>query len=101
MESRYHDLLPNLLPKAGRRGDSRGRNAVKIKVPVLLFHGALDRNVGILQSKEMKWLVFDCNLIRRENREFAETEYFHRIGQTGQKPSRFNSPPAVVLPSIA
>ncbi len=28
-------------------------NAAKIKVPVLLFHGALDRNVGISQSKAM------------------------------------------------
>jgi dienelactone hydrolase len=30
---------------------SPARNAEKIKVPVLLFHGALDRNVGITQSR--------------------------------------------------
>ncbi len=35
------------------REGSPAMNAVKIKVPVLLFHGALDRNVDILQSKEM------------------------------------------------
>jgi dipeptidyl aminopeptidase/acylaminoacyl peptidase len=36
------------------RDGSPAMNAAKIKVPVLLFHGALDRNVGILQSKEME-----------------------------------------------
>lgn len=35
------------------REGSPAKNAGKIKVPVLLFHGALDRNVGIAQSKEM------------------------------------------------
>jgi dipeptidyl aminopeptidase/acylaminoacyl peptidase len=35
------------------REGSPAMNAVKIKVPVLLFHGALDSNVGILQSKDM------------------------------------------------
>ncbi len=29
------------------------QNAEKIKAPVLLFHAALDRNVGIEQSKKM------------------------------------------------
>jgi dienelactone hydrolase len=32
---------------------SPAEHADKIKVPVLLFHGALDRNVGISQSKRM------------------------------------------------
>jgi dienelactone hydrolase len=32
---------------------SPAQHADKIKVPVLLFHGALDRNVGIRQSREM------------------------------------------------
>ena len=35
------------------REGSPARNADKIKVPVLLFHGALDRNVGIAQSRLM------------------------------------------------
>ena len=35
------------------REGSPALNAVKIKVPVLLFHGELDRNVPIRQSKEM------------------------------------------------
>jgi dipeptidyl aminopeptidase/acylaminoacyl peptidase len=35
------------------RDGSPLENAAKIKVPVLLFHGAMDRNVGILQSKQM------------------------------------------------
>jgi dipeptidyl aminopeptidase/acylaminoacyl peptidase len=35
------------------REGSPAQNAQKIKVPVLLFHGAMDRNVGIAQSKEM------------------------------------------------
>jgi dipeptidyl aminopeptidase/acylaminoacyl peptidase len=32
---------------------SPAQNAQKIKVPVLLFHGGMDRNVGIAQSKQM------------------------------------------------
>ena len=32
---------------------SPARNAEKIKVPILLFHGAHDRNVGIAQSRLM------------------------------------------------
>jgi acetyl esterase/lipase len=35
------------------REGSPALNAAKIKVPVLLFHGALDRNVAIGESKEM------------------------------------------------
>jgi dipeptidyl aminopeptidase/acylaminoacyl peptidase len=35
------------------REGSPARNAEKIKVPVLLFHAALDRNVGIGQSRMM------------------------------------------------
>jgi dipeptidyl aminopeptidase/acylaminoacyl peptidase len=35
------------------REGSPARNAEKIKVPVLLFHAALDRNVGIRQSRVM------------------------------------------------
>ncbi len=35
------------------RAGSPALNADKIKVPVLLFHGGLDRNVAIGQSKEM------------------------------------------------
>lgn len=35
------------------REGSPAQNAQKIKVPVLLFHGAMDRNVSISQSKEM------------------------------------------------
>lgn len=35
------------------REGSPAEHADKIKVPVLLFHGALDRNVGISQSKRM------------------------------------------------
>lgn len=35
------------------REGSPALNAQKIKAPVLLFHGAMDRNVGISQSKEM------------------------------------------------
>jgi dipeptidyl aminopeptidase/acylaminoacyl peptidase len=35
------------------REGSPALNAAKIKVPVLLFHGAMDRNVLIRQSKEM------------------------------------------------
>jgi len=35
------------------REGSPAMNADKIKVPVLLFHGTLDRNVNILQSQEM------------------------------------------------
>ncbi|MDP9007405.1 MAG: S9 family peptidase [Pseudomonadota bacterium] len=35
------------------RDGSPALNAAKIKVPVLLFHGELDRNVPIRQSKEM------------------------------------------------
>lgn len=35
------------------REGSPASNADKIKVPVLLFHGALDRNVLVIQSQEM------------------------------------------------
>jgi acetyl esterase/lipase len=35
------------------REGSPAQNAAKIKVPVLLFHGEMDRNVPIRQSKEM------------------------------------------------
>jgi len=35
------------------REGSPALNAAKIKVPVLLFHGEMDRNVPIRQSKEM------------------------------------------------
>jgi dipeptidyl aminopeptidase/acylaminoacyl peptidase len=35
------------------REGSPALNAAKIKVPVLLFHGELDRNVPIRQSREM------------------------------------------------
>ena len=35
------------------REGSPALNAAKIKVPVLLFHGAMDRNVLIRQSREM------------------------------------------------
>jgi dipeptidyl aminopeptidase/acylaminoacyl peptidase len=35
------------------REGSPARNAEKIKVPVLLFHGALDRNVAIDESRLM------------------------------------------------
>lgn len=35
------------------RAGSPAQNASKIKVPVLLFHGALDRNVPIAQSEQM------------------------------------------------
>jgi dipeptidyl aminopeptidase/acylaminoacyl peptidase len=35
------------------REGSPALNAAKIKVPVLLFHGELDRNVLIRQSREM------------------------------------------------
>jgi dipeptidyl aminopeptidase/acylaminoacyl peptidase len=35
------------------REGSPARNADKIKVPVLLFHGTLDRNVSIMQSRTM------------------------------------------------
>jgi dipeptidyl aminopeptidase/acylaminoacyl peptidase len=35
------------------REGSPARNAEKIKVPVLLFHAAFDRNVGIAQSRLM------------------------------------------------
>ena len=35
------------------REGSPAKNAGKIKVPVLLFHGAFDRNVSISQSKAM------------------------------------------------
>jgi dipeptidyl aminopeptidase/acylaminoacyl peptidase len=35
------------------REGSPARNADKIKVPVLMFHAALDRNVGIAQSRLM------------------------------------------------
>jgi dipeptidyl aminopeptidase/acylaminoacyl peptidase len=35
------------------RDGSPIENAERIKVPVLLFHGALDHNVGFLQSKRM------------------------------------------------
>jgi len=37
----------------GIRAGSPAQNAGKIKVPVLLFHGALDRNVPIAQSEHM------------------------------------------------
>jgi dipeptidyl aminopeptidase/acylaminoacyl peptidase len=36
------------------RAGSPADNADKIKVPVLLFHGALDHNVGIAESKRMQ-----------------------------------------------
>jgi dipeptidyl aminopeptidase/acylaminoacyl peptidase len=36
------------------RDGSPAMNAAKIKVPVLLFHGAMDRDVAIVQSKEMQ-----------------------------------------------
>jgi dipeptidyl aminopeptidase/acylaminoacyl peptidase len=46
-------------------------NAAKIKVPVLLFHGAMDRNVAILQSKEMAARLSAagtrCELVTWEN----------------------------------
>ena len=35
------------------RAGSPARNADKIKAPVLLFHGALDRNVSISESRHM------------------------------------------------
>jgi dipeptidyl aminopeptidase/acylaminoacyl peptidase len=35
------------------RAGSPAKNSDKIKVPVLLFHGGLDRNVGIGQSQLM------------------------------------------------
>jgi dipeptidyl aminopeptidase/acylaminoacyl peptidase len=45
--SNYVGYGPHLLE------GSPAENAAKIKVPVLLFHGAFDRNVGIAQSKLM------------------------------------------------
>jgi dipeptidyl aminopeptidase/acylaminoacyl peptidase len=35
------------------REGSPARNADRIKVPVLLFHGTLDRNVSVAQSRTM------------------------------------------------
>jgi dipeptidyl aminopeptidase/acylaminoacyl peptidase len=35
------------------REGSPALNAAKIRVPVLLFHGEMDRNVSIRQSREM------------------------------------------------
>lgn len=49
------------------REGSPAKNADKIKVPVLLFHGELDRNVGISQSKAMAARLTDaggrCELV--------------------------------------
>jgi len=46
-------------------------NAAKIKVPVLLFHGAMDLNVAILQSKQMAARLSaagtKCELVTWEN----------------------------------
>jgi dipeptidyl aminopeptidase/acylaminoacyl peptidase len=49
-----HVLMENLVgDSATMRAGSPAENADKIKVPVLLFHGALDRNVAIGESRRM------------------------------------------------
>jgi dipeptidyl aminopeptidase/acylaminoacyl peptidase len=49
-----YDLVGDMIGDGPQvREGSPARNAEKIKVPVLLFHAALDRNVGIAQSRLM------------------------------------------------
>jgi dipeptidyl aminopeptidase/acylaminoacyl peptidase len=49
-----HELTESFVGDgAGVREASPAENAGKIKVPVLLFHGALDRNVAIGESRHM------------------------------------------------
>lgn len=49
-----HELASNYLGDADSfRAASPAQNADKIKAPVLLFHGALDRNVAIGESQRM------------------------------------------------
>jgi dipeptidyl aminopeptidase/acylaminoacyl peptidase len=48
------DLVSDMIGEGPHvREGSPARNAEKIKVPVLLFHAAFDRNVGIAQSRLM------------------------------------------------
>jgi dipeptidyl aminopeptidase/acylaminoacyl peptidase len=42
------------------REGSPARNAAKIKAPVLLFHGDLDRNVGVGESRLMRKRLTDA-----------------------------------------
>jgi len=52
--STSHTLMENFVgDSATWRAASPAENADKIKVPVLLFHGALDHNVAIGQSRRM------------------------------------------------
>ena len=49
-----HDLVSRMIGDGPLvAAGSPARNAAKIKVPVLLFHGAMDRNVSIFQSQKM------------------------------------------------
>jgi acetyl esterase/lipase len=49
-----HALMENMVgDSATMHAGSPAENADKIKVPVLLFHGALDRNVAIGESRRM------------------------------------------------
>jgi acetyl esterase/lipase len=49
-----HQMMENMVgDSANMRAGSPAENAGKIKVPVLLFHGAMDRNVGIGESRHM------------------------------------------------
>lgn len=47
------DIVSEMVGEGYLKEASPARNAEKIKVPVLLFHGALDRNVRIAESKSM------------------------------------------------
>lgn len=51
--SNYHLVKEEIGEIENAREGSPARHADKIKAPVLLFHGALDRNVGIRQSRLM------------------------------------------------
>ncbi|MBA2466232.1 MAG: S9 family peptidase [Sphingomonas sp.] len=57
-ESRYwsnHALAAKFIGSGPHlRDGSPALNATRINVPVLLFHGAMDRNVGIAQSRRME-----------------------------------------------
>lgn len=49
-----HDLVSRMIGDGPLvAAGSPARNAARIKVPVLLFHGAMDRNVSIFQSQKM------------------------------------------------
>jgi dipeptidyl aminopeptidase/acylaminoacyl peptidase len=70
------------------RDGSPALNAAKIKVPVLLFHGAMDRNVSILQSKEMQSRLAaaggQCELVTWDDLDHYLDDSSARIAMLGK-----------------